>query len=77
MAAAARLFCITGDASATDPVCTLAPTHHLIESARVITNSEVGQVLMVLQNQSRMRASIRRLESAGAAKGARGIVCGL
>jgi PqqA peptide cyclase len=29
-----QAFLLTGDANATDPVCTLAPTHHLIESAR-------------------------------------------
>ena len=39
-----QAFLITGDASATDPVCTLAPTHHLIESARAMTNSDRGQV---------------------------------
>ena len=39
-----QAFLITGDSSATDPVCTLAPTHHLIESARVITNSDSGEV---------------------------------
>ena len=39
-----QAFLITGDARATDPVCTLAPTHHLIESARVITNSDGGEV---------------------------------
>jgi PqqA peptide cyclase len=39
-----QAFLLTGDASATDPVCTLAPTHHLIESARVMTNSDSGQV---------------------------------
>jgi hypothetical protein len=25
-------------------VCTLAPTHHLVENARPVTNSEDGQV---------------------------------
>jgi pyrroloquinoline quinone biosynthesis protein E len=39
-----QAFLLTGDASATDPVCTLAPTHHMIESARPMTNSESGQV---------------------------------
>jgi pyrroloquinoline quinone biosynthesis protein E len=39
-----QAFLLTGDASATDPVCTLAPTHHLIESARVVTNSDSRQV---------------------------------
>jgi len=34
---------ITGDAGATDPVCSLAPTHHLIESARMITAADGGQ----------------------------------
>jgi pyrroloquinoline quinone biosynthesis protein E len=35
-----QAFLLTGDARATDPVCTLAPTHHLIEDARGMTNSE-------------------------------------
>jgi pyrroloquinoline quinone biosynthesis protein E len=35
-----QAFLLTGDASATDPVCTLAPTHHLIESARMATNPD-------------------------------------
>ena len=39
-----QAFLLTGDASATDPVCTLAPTHHLVENARPVTNSEDGQV---------------------------------
>jgi pyrroloquinoline quinone biosynthesis protein E len=34
-----QAFLITGDASATDPVCTLAPTHHLIESVQLQVNS--------------------------------------
>ena len=29
-----QAFLLTGDANATDPVCTLAPTHHLVETAR-------------------------------------------
>jgi pyrroloquinoline quinone biosynthesis protein E len=29
-----QAFLLTGDASATDPVCTLAPTHHLVETAQ-------------------------------------------
>jgi len=29
-----QAFLITGDASATDPACSLAPSHHLIEGAR-------------------------------------------
>src|SRR5277367_2359672 len=39
-----QAFLLTGDASATDPVCTLAPTHYLIESARPMTSSNGGQV---------------------------------
>jgi pyrroloquinoline quinone biosynthesis protein E len=39
-----QAFLLTGDASATDPVCTLAPTHHLVENARPVTNSGDGQV---------------------------------
>jgi pyrroloquinoline quinone biosynthesis protein E len=29
-----QAFLLTGDASATDPVCTLAPTHYLVKTAR-------------------------------------------
>lgn len=29
-----QAFLLTGDAGATDPVCSLAPTHHLVEAAR-------------------------------------------
>jgi PqqA peptide cyclase len=29
-----QAFLLTGDANATDPVCTLAPSHHLVETAR-------------------------------------------
>jgi pyrroloquinoline quinone biosynthesis protein E len=39
-----QAFLLTGDASATDPVCTLAPQHHLIESARGMANSRGEQV---------------------------------
>ena len=39
-----QAFLITGDASATDPVCTLAPTHHLIESARLTATADSGRV---------------------------------
>jgi pyrroloquinoline quinone biosynthesis protein E len=39
-----QAFLLTGDASATDPVCTLAPSHHLIESARPVTNSDSEEV---------------------------------
>jgi len=39
-----QAFLLTGDASATDPVCTLAPTHHLVENARPVPNSGDGQV---------------------------------
>ena len=35
-----QAFLLTGDASATDPVCTLAPTHHLIESFQLENKSE-------------------------------------
>jgi pyrroloquinoline quinone biosynthesis protein E len=34
-----QAFLLTGDANATDPVCTLAPTHHLIESVQLQANS--------------------------------------
>jgi pyrroloquinoline quinone biosynthesis protein E len=39
-----QAFLITGDANATDPVCTLAPTHYLIESARPEARSDGEQV---------------------------------
>jgi pyrroloquinoline quinone biosynthesis protein E len=39
-----QAFLLTGNADATDPVCTLAPTHHLIESARVETRADGDQV---------------------------------
>jgi pyrroloquinoline quinone biosynthesis protein E len=39
-----QAFLLTGDASATDPVCTLAPKHHLVESARLMTNADSGEV---------------------------------
>jgi pyrroloquinoline quinone biosynthesis protein E len=32
-----QAFLLTGDATATDPVCTLASTHHLVESAQQMT----------------------------------------
>ena len=35
-----QAFLIAGDASATDPVCTLAPTHRLIESLQLETKSQ-------------------------------------
>jgi PqqA peptide cyclase len=37
-----QAFLLTGDASATDPVCTLSPMHSLIEKARVTTDSGEG-----------------------------------
>jgi PqqA peptide cyclase len=39
-----QAFLITGDASATDPVCSLSPDHHLIETARSAANSDAAQV---------------------------------
>ena len=39
-----QAFLLTGDASATDPVCTLAPQHHLIESALMMINADGGKV---------------------------------
>jgi pyrroloquinoline quinone biosynthesis protein E len=39
-----QAFLITGDANATDPVCTLAPTHHLIESARLTATADSGRL---------------------------------
>ena len=36
-----QAFLLTGDANATDPVCTLAPSHHLVETAReTVTTAE-------------------------------------
>jgi len=34
-----QAFLLTGDAAATDPACSLAPTHHLVESAVFEANS--------------------------------------
>jgi hypothetical protein len=36
---------LTGDASATDPVCTLAPSHHLVETARETVTPAESKVL--------------------------------
>ena len=35
---------LTGDANATDPVCSLSPDHHLIETARSAVKSDAAQV---------------------------------
>ena len=35
-----QAFLLTGEASGTDPVCTLAPTHHLVESLQLETHEE-------------------------------------
>jgi pyrroloquinoline quinone biosynthesis protein E len=35
-----QAFLLTGDASATDPICTLAPTHHLIERLQLENKPE-------------------------------------
>src|ERR1035438_1329607 len=35
---------LTGDANATDPVCSLSPDHHLIETARSAAKSDASQV---------------------------------
>jgi len=45
-----QAFLITGDASATDPVCSLAPTHHLIESARPTAHADGAQVSWSYRN---------------------------
>jgi pyrroloquinoline quinone biosynthesis protein E len=39
-----QAFLLTGDASATDPVCQLSPDHHLVETAQsaAISNSQVS-----------------------------------
>ena len=39
-----QAFLITGDASATDPVCSLSPDHHLIEIAQSAAQSDAAQV---------------------------------
>jgi PqqA peptide cyclase len=39
-----QAFLLTGDASATDPVCTLAPTHHLVENAQAVKINDSGRV---------------------------------
>jgi pyrroloquinoline quinone biosynthesis protein E len=36
-----QAFLLTGDASATDPVCSLAPTHRLVEIARTEVRSDI------------------------------------
>jgi len=37
-----QAFLVAGDASATDPVCSLAPAHHFVEEWLVRTNSPAG-----------------------------------
>jgi pyrroloquinoline quinone biosynthesis protein E len=39
-----QAFLIAGDATATDPVCTLSPDHHLIEVARSAAESDTASV---------------------------------
>ncbi len=39
-----QAFLLAGDASATDPVCSLAPTHHLVETAREMKSADRGPV---------------------------------
>ena len=39
-----QAFLLTGDASATDPVCTLAPHHHLVEDAQTAANVSAGEI---------------------------------
>src|SRR5271167_2180112 len=39
-----QAFLIAGDASATDPVCSLSPDHHLIDAARSVTSSGATHV---------------------------------
>jgi PqqA peptide cyclase len=39
-----QAFLLTGDATATDPVCSLSPDHHLIETARAAAKSDAAQV---------------------------------
>ena len=37
-----QAFLLTGDAASTDPVCQLAPTHHLVEAALADCTSQTG-----------------------------------
>jgi pyrroloquinoline quinone biosynthesis protein E len=39
-----QAFLVAGDASATDPVCSLAPEHHLIERAQMAANADVKEI---------------------------------
>jgi pyrroloquinoline quinone biosynthesis protein E len=44
-----QAFLLTGDAAATDPVCTLAPTHGLVEQAlNQISSDDVGSAIPLL-----------------------------
>jgi len=38
-----QAYLLTGDAAATDPVCSLAPSHHLVEVARSETRGDAAQ----------------------------------
>jgi len=40
-----QAFLLTGNASATDPVCTLAPTHHLVEAAQLQANNDQPEMV--------------------------------
>ncbi|MGC1373624.1 MAG: pyrroloquinoline quinone biosynthesis protein PqqE [Candidatus Sulfotelmatobacter sp.] len=40
---------LTGDAAATDPACSLAPAHHVVESALLVANSEANSESGVAQ----------------------------
>ena len=39
-----QAFLVAGDATATDPVCSLSPNHHLIEAAQLQAKSEPTQI---------------------------------
>jgi len=39
-----QAFLLTGDANATDPVCSLAPQHHLVEIVQTASNTSLPQV---------------------------------
>ncbi|HTU40966.1 MAG TPA: hypothetical protein VMF10_04615, partial [Candidatus Aquilonibacter sp.] len=43
---------LTGDATATDPACSLAPAHHIVESALLSANSEVNSETAVAQPEA-------------------------
>lgn len=45
-----QAFLLTGDASATDPVCTLAPSHNLVESAQLAVKNDGAHLAWSYRN---------------------------